>query len=88
MSSRKGRPLKITSPWKEPNLEFKLRTGEFIKLQALLKAAGLFDSGGAAKVAVVSGLVKVDGVVETQRGKKIRPGQVVTFDGNDVKVIA
>ena len=68
-------------------MEFKLEGEEFITLQALLKAAGLTDNGGAAKIAITSGLVLVDGEVEIRRGKKIRTGQVVTFEGNEVKVI-
>jgi ribosome-associated protein len=69
-------------------MEFKLEGEEFIPLQSLLKASGLVGSGGAAKVAIVGGLVKVDGASETRRGKKIRAGQVVFFEGNEVKVIA
>lgn len=69
-------------------MEFKLDGEEFITLQSLLKAGGLTDSGGAAKVAVVSGEVKVDGEVETRRGKKIRAGQVVVFAGQEIRVIA
>lgn len=69
-------------------MEFKLEGEEFILLQALLKASGLLSSGGAAKAEIVGGAVKVDGEVETRRGKKIRAGQVVSFDGQDIKVIA
>ncbi len=66
-------------------MDFKVE-GEFIELQSLLKATGLIGSGGAAKVAIVSGQVKVDGEVETRRSKKIRPGQVVSFEGQEIKV--
>lgn len=69
-------------------MEFQLEGEEFIPLQALLKVAGLVDSGGAAKAAIVGGAVKVDGEVETRRGKKIRAGQVVSFQGQEVKVTA
>lgn len=69
-------------------VEFKLEGEEFILLQSLLKVAGLADSGGAAKAAIVSGQVLVDGAVETRRGKKIRAGQVVTFAGKEVRVVA
>lgn len=68
-------------------MEFKLEGEEFITLQALLKAAGLTDNGGAAKIAITSGQVMVDGEVEIRRGKKIRAGQVVSFEGNEIKVI-
>ena len=49
-------------------------TTEFIKLDALLKFAGLCEPGGEAKLCVEDGLVKVHGAVCLQRGKKIRPG--------------
>lgn len=70
-------------------MEFKLAPGtEFITLQSLLKAAGLSESGGAAKAAITGGEVKVDGEPELRRGKKIRAGQVVSFAGQEIKVIA
>lgn len=69
-------------------MEFKLEGEEFILLQALLKASGLCDTGGEAKAAITDGDVKVDGEVETRRGKKIRDGQVVTFGGKTIKVIS
>ncbi len=59
---------------------------EFIKLDALLKYAALVGSGGEAKVAVAEGLVTVNGEVCTQRGKKIRPGDVVRFEHFSLKV--
>ena len=61
-------------------------TTEFIKLQDLLKFANLVESGGMAKECVQCGEVKVDGEVCTMRGKKIRPGNVVNFDGGDYTV--
>lgn len=57
--------------------------GEFIQLDQLLKAVGLCDSGGAAHAAVSEGLVRVDGLVETRKRAKLRPGQSVVF-GEDV----
>ncbi len=68
-------------------MEFNLEGEEFITLQSLLKVTDLIDSGGEAKVAITSGKVKVDGQVETQRGKKIRAGQTVTFNGKTIKVV-
>ena len=59
---------------------------EFIKLQDLLKFANLVESGGMAKECVQCGEVKVDGQVCTMRGKKIRPGNVVEFDGETLTV--
>ena len=59
---------------------------EFIKLDALLKYAGLCETGGEAKAAVQEGLVSVNGEVCTMRGKKIRPGDRVCFDGPEIGV--
>ena len=61
-------------------------TTEYIKLQALLKLAGLTYTGGEAKVMVQEGLVKVNGEVCTMRGKKIRPGDRVEFEGKTLEV--
>ena len=61
-------------------------TTEFIKLQDLLKFASLVGTGGEAKVLIQEGAVSVNGEVCTQRGKKIRPGDVVVFDGEDLTV--
>ena len=59
---------------------------EFIKLDALLKSAGLCETGGEAKTAVQEGLVKYNGEVCTMRGKKVRPGDQVEFDGAVIEV--
>ena len=61
-------------------------TTEFIKLQDLLKLADAVSTGGQAKEMVREGMVKVNGEVCTMRGKKIRPGDTVTFDGADYGV--
>lgn len=61
-------------------------TTEYIKLQELLKLAGLTYTGGEAKVMVQEGLVKVNGEVCTMRGKKIRPGDRVEFEGKTLEV--
>ena len=53
--------------------------GDFIKLDALMKFASLVASGGEAKMAIADGLVSVNGEVCTMRGKKIHPGDVVSF---------
>ncbi|MBR2403473.1 MAG: RNA-binding S4 domain-containing protein [Lachnospiraceae bacterium] len=55
---------------------------EFIKLGQALKLAGLVDSGLDAKYVIQDGEVTLNGVVETQRGKKCVPGDVVSFEGN------
>jgi ribosome-associated protein len=67
--------------------EIKLDGEEFILLQSLLKYSGLCDTGGEAKAIITEGKVKVDGAVETRRGKKIRAGQVVFYKGLTVKVV-
>ena len=59
---------------------------EFIKLGALLKLSGLCETGGEAKNVIQAGLVKVDGEVCTQRGRKMRPGMTAEFDGNTLEV--
>ena len=59
---------------------------EYIKLGQALKAAGLVESGVDAKFAVQDGLVKVNGQVETQRGKKLVEGEIVEYDGNSIKI--
>lgn len=61
-------------------------TTEYIKLQDLLKLAGLTYTGGEAKVMVQEGLVKVNGEVCTMRGKKIHPGDRVEFEGKTLEV--
>lgn len=62
-------------------------TTEFIKLQDLLKFANLVSSGGEAKERVQAGEVTVNGEVCTMRGKKIRPGDVVAFAGQELTVV-
>lgn len=52
-----------------------------IELAQFLKLAGLAESGGEAKHLVQSGLVQVNDAVETRRGKKLVPGDRITFDG-------
>ena len=59
-------------------------TTEFIKLQDLLKFANLVETGGEAKERIQGGEVRVNGEVCTMRGKKIRPGDVVVFDGQEL----
>ena len=59
---------------------------EFIKLGQALKAAGLVESGVDAKFVIQDGLVKVNGSIETQRGKKLIAGDMVEFDGEKIKI--
>ena len=59
---------------------------DFIKLGQALKAAGLVESGVDAKFAVQDGLVKVNGKIETRRGRKLIAGDIVEFNGNTIKI--
>ena len=59
---------------------------DYIKLGQALKAAGLVESGVDAKFVINDGLVKVNGSVEIQRGKKLYSGDEVEFDGNIIKI--
>ena len=59
---------------------------EYIKLDALLKFAGLCETGGEAKDLIQGGQVKVNGEICTMRGKKCRAGDTVELDGRTVQV--
>jgi ribosome-associated protein len=60
--------------------------GEMSRLGHLLKLSGLAVSGGAARELVTDGAVRVIGVVETRRGRQLRPGDVVAVAGETVRV--
>lgn len=69
-------------------MEVQIReTDEYIKLGQLLKKAGLVSSGVEAKEVITKGLVKVNGEEDLRRGRKLYPGDVVSYDGEEVKVI-
>lgn len=59
---------------------------EFIKLQDLLKFAGLVETGGQAKILIQDGYVTVNGEICTMRGKKIRNGDIVTLNDDTLEV--
>lgn len=61
---------------------------EFIKLGQALKFAGLVESGVDAKFAIQDGLVKVNGEVEERRGRKLYDGDIVEFNGQQIKIEA
>ena len=67
------------------NETVKIQT-EFIKLDALLKFAGVMETGGEAKEAIQAGEVRVNGETCTMRGKKLRPGDVVALEGVELTV--
>ncbi len=62
-------------------------TGEFIKLQDLLKFSGLCETGGHAKSVIQNGEVKVNGEVCTMRGKKMRTGDIAELNNKQIEVI-
>ena len=67
--------------------ELTIRNGdEFIKLGQAIKTVGFVESGVEAKDVIQSGLVKVNGVVETQRGKKLVGGEVIEFNGSKLTI--
>ena len=59
---------------------------EYIKLDALLKYAAAVGTGGEAKTVIAEGLVTVNGEVCTMRGRKLRAGDAVGFDGETVEI--
>ena len=59
---------------------------EYIKLGQALKVANLVNSGADAKFLIGDGLVKVNGEVELRRGRKLYDGDIVFYDGNDIKI--
>lgn len=59
---------------------------EFIKLGQALKAAGLVESGVEAKDVIQNGLVLVNGEIDTRRGRKLYPGDIASFDVNEIKI--
>lgn len=61
-------------------------TTEYIKLEALLKFAGVTETGGEAKQIIQAGEVKVNGETCTMRGKKLRPGDTVELPGVRVTI--
>lgn len=60
---------------------------EFIKLGQALKLAGVVEDGVEAKYAIQDGLVKVNGEVDTRRGRKVYEGDVITFEDHIINVV-
>ena len=77
----------MVSEEKMQKVSFELN-GEFVELNQLLKLVGLCDSGGAGKMMVASGDVKVDGKQELRKTAKIRAGQVVSVGDIRITVVA
>lgn len=61
---------------------------EYIKLDSLLKFAAAVSTGGEAKYVIAEGMVTVNGEVCTMRGKKLRPGDKVSFQGLDFEIVS
>jgi len=62
-------------------------TTDFIKLDSFLKLAAMVGTGGEAKFVITEGMVTVNGEVCTMRGKKLYPGDKVSFAENDMEVV-
>jgi len=60
---------------------------EFIKLGQALKVAGFAGSGVDAKDMILQGMVKVNGEVETRRGRKLIDGDEILFEGQTIKIV-
>ena len=60
--------------------------GESIRLGQFLKFAGLLDSGGDAKEAIIDGYVRVNGEVERRRGRQLADGDLVGYEERTVRV--
>ena len=61
---------------------------EYIKLGQALKAAGFVESGVEAKDVIQDGLVSVNGEIDTRRGRKLYDGDVVIFEGKEIKIVS
>lgn len=59
---------------------------EFIKLGQALKAANMVEDGVEAKLVIQDGLVKVNNEVDTRRGRKLYDGDIVSFEGQEIKI--
>lgn len=66
--------------------EIKINT-EIIKLDSFLKWSGAVGLGSDAKMLIQNGEIKVNGSVELQRGKKLKSGDIVEFDGETYKIV-
>ena len=84
MIKRKGEELAMVL-LKEKMEIIKLRD-EYIKLGQALKAANLVEDGGEAKLVIQDGLVKVNNQVDIRRGRKLYNGDVVSFDGQELRI--
>ena len=75
--------MKVTVKRKQPERTAVVIGTEFIKLEAALKYANAVETGGMAKTDIQEGYVKVNGNACTMRGKKLYPGDVVSYRGEE-----
>ena len=61
---------------------------ETIRLGQLLKLAGVVDDGATAREVIERGVVAVNGEIDTRRGRQVRPGDVVTFEDETLRITA
>ena len=80
--------IKIKAKIVEPEYNEVPISTEFIKLDAFLKFAAIVQTGGEAKMIIEDGIVKVNGEVCTQRGRKLRPGDRIDVDGQLFQVVS
>ena len=73
--------MKVIVKKKENAIPVEIQT-EYIKLESAMKLANIVPSGGSAKNEIQEGYVTVNGEVCTMRGKKLRPGDKFSFDGD------
>lgn len=67
-------------------MEIQIRD-EFIKLGQALKLAGVVEDGVEAKYVIQDGKVKVNGEVDDRRGRKVHVGDVISYNGKEIRVI-
>lgn len=71
----------------ENKIEFTLSENqEFIELNKLLKITGLVGTGGEANVRIIEGEVKINGIIASEKRKKIRVNDVVELDGTSIEI--
>jgi len=68
------------------NMTFQLRDHDHIPLNNLLKVLNLVETGGEANTMITDQAVKVNGQIETQKRKKLRPGDVVEFQKQKITI--
>ncbi len=67
-------------------MDFELGNHEYIQLNQLLKVLGLVETGGEANQRIVDGELRVNGKVEQQKRKKLRPGDVIEFGSEKITI--